>query len=214
MTLPEPALQVFYARAAWAVVLAAVAASLAARRGRLPRPALAALALACALAQALPGAWAPSHWLGLAFQAPAAFTTALAALALGRHWLGRPRNALLPLPLATALALAGAWLYLDASGWVAHGAYYLGFSPFSAPLSALLLGAVCVLCIARGSAAATAGALFAALVLFMLLRLPTGNLWDALLDPFLWAWAVLVCAKAARAPVRARPGTRPSPESP
>lgn len=214
MTLPEPALQMFYARAAWAVVLAAVAASLAARRGNLPRPALVALALACALAQALPGTWSPSHWLGLAFQAPAAFTTALAALVLGRHWLGRPRTGLLPLPLAAVLAVAGAWLYLDASGWVAHGAYHLGFTPFTAPLFALLLAASCLLCITRGTAVGIAGALFAATVLFMLLRLPTGNLWDALLDPFLWAWAVLVCAKAARAPVRARPGTRPSPESP
>jgi hypothetical protein len=26
------------------------------------------------------------------------------------------------------------------------------------------------------------------------LRLPTGNLWDALLDPMLWIWAVLSLA--------------------
>lgn len=211
MTLPEPALQMFHARAAWAVVLAAVAASLAARRGQLPRPALAALVLACALAQALPGTWAPSHWLGLAFQAPAGFTTALAAVVLGRLWLGRPRTELLPLPLAAVMAAAGAWLYLDASGWVAHGAYYLGFTPFSAPLSALLLAALCLLCIVRGTAVGTAGALFAALVLFMLLRLPTGNLWDALLDPFLWAWAVLACAKGAHAGARTRLRLRESP---
>jgi hypothetical protein len=33
---------------------------------------------------------------------------------------------------------------------------------------------------------------------FMLARLPTGNLWDAVLDPVLWAWAVVVCARRAR----------------
>jgi hypothetical protein len=33
-------------------------------------------------------------------------------------------------------------------------------------------------------------ALLAAVLLFSLLRLPTGNLWDALLDPLLWAWAL------------------------
>lgn len=211
MTLPEPSLQMLYARVAWAVVLAAAVASLAARRKALSRPALAALALACALPQALPGTWSPAHWLGLAFQAPAALTTALAALALRRHWLGRPRTGLLPLAIAVVLAAAGAWLYLDASGWVAHGLYYLGFTAFGAPLAALLLAALCALAIARGAAVETAGALFAALALFMLLRLPTGNLWDALLDPFLWAWAVLVCAKAARAGLRARSRLRETP---
>jgi hypothetical protein len=26
-------------------------------------------------------------------------------------------------------------------------------------------------------------------VLFVALRLPTGNVWDAVLDPWLWVWA-------------------------
>jgi hypothetical protein len=48
----------------------------------------------------------------------------------------------------------------------------------------------------------------AGLLLFALLRLPTGNLWDALLDPLRWAWAV---ASAIVAGVR-QGGTAGAPE--
>lgn len=60
----------------------------------------------------------------------------------------------------------------------------------------------------RGRNRAQAGAALAAVLLFSLARLPTGNLWDALLDPLLWGWALATLGAAAlrmRAR-RARPG--------
>ena len=199
MTLPEPAHQFIYSRLAWSLVAAAAAVAAAARHGVLGRRALAGLGMAAALPQWLPGAWSPAYWLGLAFQLPSAFTVALCALALGRQWLGRPSAPVLAPPIAAVLAAAGAWLYLDAAGWLAGGIYYLGFGPLSAPLAALLLASACALAVASGAAVQAAAALFAALAAFMLVRLPTGNLWDAILDPFLWVWAVLVCARSVRA---------------
>ena len=204
MTLPDPASQWLFSRIAWALVLAAVVIGLASRRPGFPRRGMACLAIVAAAAQALPGPWAPAYWLGLAFQSPSALTVALCALMLRRHWVGGPPANVLPLPFAAVLAVAGACLYLDASGWTALGLYYLGFGVFGAPLAALLLASLCVFAIVRGAAVETAAATFAALTLFMLARMPTGNLWDALIDPFLWGWAVLVCAKAARAARRTR----------
>ena len=37
--------------------------------------------------------------------------------------------------------------------------------------------------------------LLGALLLYTLLRLPTGNLWDAVLDPLLWGWAVVALVR-------------------
>lgn len=209
MTLPEPAAQFLFSRIAWAVVLCACVAAAAGRRGAaFPRRRLAWLGIAAVLLQALPGAWSPAHWLGLAFQSPSPLTVALCTVVLRRQWLGRPSTGVLPLPLAAVLAAAGAWLYLDAVGGSAIGAYYLGFGPVAAPLVALVLASTCVLAMVRGVAVEAAAAVFAATIAFMVVRLPTGNLWDALLDPFLWAWAVLVCASAARARVKFAVGAR------
>lgn len=197
MNLPELASQIVYARIGWSVVLAAVAIALAARRGPLPRKALAGIAAAALLLQLLPDPSSPAYWLGLAFQAPSALLVALCALDLQRRWSGRRELPTLPVPMAAALALAGGLLYLDASGWTAVGFYFVGFGPVGAPVAAMLLGGLCVLAVARGRAAPQAAAVLAALAAFMWLRLPTGNLWDALLDPLLWIWCVTTVGRHA-----------------
>lgn len=197
MNLPDLDLQFVYARIAWAVVLAAVVLSLFFRRGG-NRGMVASIAVVLAAAQWLPAPWSPAYWLGLAFQSPSGLTTALCAVILRNQWTGRSDTRVLPTALAAVLTAAGALLYLDATGWIAQGIYFLGFGPYGAPVAALVIGALCVVAVVRGAAVVTAHAVFAAVALFMLLRLPTGNLWDALLDPFLWVASLVVCIQALR----------------
>lgn len=198
MNLPELELQILYGRLSWGVVLAAVAVWAATWRGTLPRGGWAAIALAVAALPWLPAPWSPAYWLGLAFQAPSGLTTALCAAFLYGRWTGHAGGGTLAPPVAAMLALAGALLYLDASGWIAQGLYFMGFGPLGAPAAALAIGACCAAAVVRGAAVRTAWAVLAAVALFMLLRLPTGNLWDAVLDPFLWVAALAVCWRAWR----------------
>jgi hypothetical protein len=195
VTLPELSWQILYGRLAWTLVLAALALALLPAPWRRARGAVAALLLGFGACNALPGAAAPSYWLVLGFQLPSALLTALCGARLLCQWQGRAQPLLLPAALAAPLALLGMVLYVDAMGLVALGWYYAGFGPRAAPLVGLLLAAGCtwivIQGVKRGVLRAYALALLAALCLFAVLRLPTGNLWDALLDPFLVAWAAL-----------------------
>lgn len=190
MNLPELAWQAVYGSLAWGIVLAAVVVALVARHRPPARSALVLIGLACLGLQALPGALAPAHWLALAFQWPSTLLLGLCLLSLLARWSPAvPAPPLMPGALAQGLALAGGLLYLDASGWTAFGLYAQGFGPQGAPLLALALSAVCAWALVRGWWPAHAAVVLAALTLFTVARLPTGNLWDALLDPFLWFWA-------------------------
>lgn len=195
MHLPELDYQSWYGRVAWAVVLAAALMTLvpAAWRSR----ALAGVAVAlCAALMALPHDYSPAYWLVLAFQWPSA---ALVGCCLLRLMSGRPRTAALPSSIAALVAVAGAVLYLDAMGWLSLGLYYAGFGPYGAPLLSLGAAAACVFALVRGRARPQALVVLGAVALYSILRLPTGNLWDALLDPLLWGWAVAsLCARALR----------------
>lgn len=190
MTLPDLALQAVYGRLAWAVVLAAVLIALWPRARSHSRALVPVLLCGTVLLMLLPGAASPAWWLGLALQYPSGLLAFLCLVFLHARWLGRPAGAVLPLPLAATLALAGAVLYLDAIGWLALGVYYAGFGPLAAPVLAVLGVAGCALLLMRGQGGPANVALLCALLLFCLLRLPTGNLWDAVLDPLLWAWAL------------------------
>ena len=197
MTLPELALQAVYGRLAWAVVLAALLIALLPQAWRRSRALVPGLLCGAVLAMLLPGPASPAWWLGLALQYPSGLLTFLCLVFLHARWLGRPAGAVLPLPLAATLALAGAVLYLDAIGYLALGVYYAGFGPLAAPVLAVLGVAGCALLLMRGQGGPGYVALLCALLLFCLLRLPTGNLWDALLDPLLWAWALASLARRA-----------------
>ncbi len=108
-----------------------------------------------------------------------------------------------------ALALCGALLYLDATGWLHLDLYARGADPIVAPVTALLLGAGAAAWIARaqrGRTAASAGlwqstapawAVLAGVTVFSVARLPTGNLFDSLLDPLLWLWALATTLRIA-----------------
>ena len=195
MSLPELEWQIIYGRLGWAVVLAALATALWPRIWQLSRRTV-ALVLICAVGlQALPGEASLTYWLGLAFQWPSGLLVGLCLVRLHSAWLGTPATAAMTPALAMPIVLAGGVLYLDAIGLVSQGYYYWGFGRESVPLLALLIAAACAATAILGQARPQSLALLAGMTLFAVLRLPTGNLWDALLDPFLWIWAFMALAE-------------------
>ncbi len=198
MVLPELSWQFLYGRLAWALVLAAIVASAWPGAWRMPRRVLAAIVAAGVVLVALPGEASSAWHLGLAFQYPSGLLLGLCVAGLLRRWHGHAASGpLLPVRAAAFIAVIGAVLYLDAFGLLSRGYYYAGFGPNAAPLAAVLLAAACAFAIARGSAREQGAALLGACALFTLARLPSGNLWDAVLDPLLWAWALATLLVAA-----------------
>ncbi|THC40001.1 hypothetical protein [Massilia sp. Mn16-1_5] len=195
MSLPDLAFQIVYGRLAWGIVLLALVAALIPPGWRLGRRVLGAAAAGVALLMALPGSLSPAWGLGLAFQYPSGLLVGCCLLGLHARWRKEPVPVMMPVSLAAPLAIAGAALYLDAMGLLAQGYYYAAFGPVGAPLLALLGVAGCALAIARGQGRGHALVLLGALLLYTLLRLPSGNLWDAILDPLLWGWAVVALVR-------------------
>ena len=192
MNLPELEWQFVYGRVAWAVIAAAVLADLLRPAWRRARPVALGLCLLVALVMALPGEASPAHWLVLAWQWPSGVLFGYCLLRLSAPGEHAARTlALMPPRLAAPIGLAGLVLYLDAIGLLSLGWYYKGFGPVGAPLLALAAAALCVFALIRGHARPKAIILLGAVALFSIARLPTGNLWDALLDPLLWSWAII-----------------------
>ncbi|QGZ41217.1 hypothetical protein IP92_00134 [Pseudoduganella flava] len=194
MNLPDLALQIAYGRVAWALVAAALLLAL------LPQPSrrtIAGIGLASLVLMALPGPASPAYWLVLAFQFPSGVALGCALLALADRWRGRAVAPLLPPAFALAIVAAGTLLYLDAFGVVALGLYYAGFGGTGAPLLSCAAIVACGAAVIYGWGRHGAAALVAGLLLYALPRLPTGNLWDALLDPLLWTWALISAGAAA-----------------
>lgn len=192
MDLPPLDWQFFYGRLAWAIVLATVVAGVLPAALRRSRPVTAGLLLASAAVMALPGEASPAYWLSLAFQSPSGMLLGFCLLRLTLTLHGSPSTARMPSGVAAGIAVAGTVLYLDAFGLLSLGLYYWGFSSYGAPLVALAAAASCALAVVLGRARPHAIVVLGALALFSILRLPTGNLWDAVLDPILWGWAVVV----------------------
>ena len=217
MTLPELSLQFVYARLAWALVLAALLIGLWPASRRLPRRALGSIVGGCLVLMALPGAASPAWHLGLAFQYPSALLAGLCLARLHARWRAGQGAlaAALPAALAAPIAALGLLLYLDAFGVIAGGYYHAGFGG-PAALAAVLLAGASALAAVRGRFVPQAGAILGALALFSFARLPSGNLWDALVDPLLWAWALVALAgagiRAARSRLVRRPARAPAPE--
>lgn len=196
---------------AWAIVLACGALWL----GRHWQPRMRfGLAVLLGGVTLIPGPVSPSFWLGLAFQIPSLMTL-LICLAFG-------------FGTVSARGSAGGWLYLSgvgvALGWLLlldtlallpFSLYHWGFSPIALAGVALL---VCLPWLVAGWVTSSlSGSLLTLGVLgvFVVTRLPTGNLWDALIDPWLWValqawwlrkgWRHLGLVRARR---RALPATR------
>jgi hypothetical protein len=190
MTLPDLASQIVYSRIGWAIVAATVACALWRGAAPLARTGVAAILGGALTLMALPGNLSPAWYLGLAFQYPSGLLVGCCLVRLTERWNGARRSAAMPPSLAGVLAVAGTLLYLDAVGFLTSGYYYAGFGGVLAPLVAVIIACACTLAIVRNHGRGIASAVLGAVVLFSVLRLPSGNLWDALLDPLLFGWAI------------------------
>lgn len=160
------------------------------------------VALLLALWAWVPGPYSMAYWLGLVFQTPSAVTVLLCA-----GWLWeRPRTAravgvdgVLEAPRGQACAarpvlalaalgvLLGWALLLDSLALLPLQLYAWGFSP--AASAGLLLAALLPWVLAGRSSQSGGWRLWVvpvAVLVHALWRLPTGNVFDAVLDPLLW----------------------------
>ncbi len=136
-----------------------------------------------------PGTASPGFWLGLSFQSPSLALGLLAAYGLwvqlspaaGRAgpWVVRGVR----ITCLCVLGVALGWvLMLDTLGFWPRSVYAMGFN------AAALVGlALLTVALALWRAGMPVVLLAAVLTLFAMTRLPTGNVWDALSDPLLWA---------------------------
>ncbi len=175
------------------------------------------VALLIALLCLLPNEWSPSWWLGLAFQSPSLTLQGLCGLYLYQHLKIQPATTI-PLPESTTTTGEAPWplgllLVAIIAGWILAldtfalfdiALYAIGFTPY-AVLAALFFACLLQLISARsGHAQSTlhyrelAAIVLIATLVHLLLRLPTGNMWDALLDPWLWVIAHVVAVSRLR----------------
>ena len=216
---PPLAWQVAYADIAWVIMAAAAALLLLPARwgGSGARAAVVvAIALAgAAVALHAVGRTTAASALGLALQQPSGWLTALALASIARRFVpGRSagpavaaeRPPVWPWPWALVVATFGVVLALDVLGIAVFGLVPVGLATqataswIAAVLALLALGVAIV----RPRQRVPALALLAALALHAVLRLPTGNLWDALIDPLLWGVSVVTVLRAGWS--AARPG--------
>jgi hypothetical protein len=199
--LPQPSFLPLLRQAGWALVLAAlVSAALQGFGTHWIRNKAGLLALACALWAGIPGPWGLSYWLGLAFQTPSLMAMVLSLQYLWHRLTQRkwPQNVQTPGLAATqqpspcwlcryaVLGMVLGWLLLlDTFAYLPLALYAWGFSPLAYAL--LFLVAMGPWVMAPGYLkTAPAPALLLVLAVFGLTRWPTGNVWDALLDPWLF----------------------------
>lgn len=209
--LPSAAALPMAMRLVWAIVLGSGTLLLA---GKLERPYRLGLAGLVLVWTVLPGSVSPAHWLGLAFQTPSLMSAGIclvwlvggarpfdpssspgqARLRVSGNEVMNPvcENPAIALEILSWIGVALGWvLLLDTLAWLPFSVYAWGFG--SAALAAILLFSA-LLWVFVGSANAGSGGLrrfapvlpFFVLALFVLTRLPSGNLWDALIDPWLW----------------------------
>lgn len=195
--LPSPPVMHLWLRLGWSAVLAWMGvvamgrfAPVSARRGAWPITVAAVLALSAWL----PGHYSPAYWLGLAFQAPSVVTASLCVGMLVERLVPSPGargSAPAPNRLKTAFAFTGVvlgWaLLLDTFALLPLQLYAWGNS---AAVVGLVLVAAAVPWVVLGGGPqvlrARTWVVPIALLVFAAWHLPTGNVWDAMLDPWLW----------------------------
>lgn len=190
--LPSLWLMQVWLHLGWAVVTAWLGCALGQRLlGR--RRGSVAVATACAVWAWLPGPYSSSYWLGLAFQMPSISTVLVCAMLLWEqfakamapaHGMTGGKDHRVGIGWVVAGAVFGACLSVDTFALFPVSVYAWGFSGFAVVVAfgvSLLPWVIwrCERCTALYWVAPLAVAWF------VVLRLPTGNLWDALLDPWL-----------------------------
>ena len=208
--LPQAASLALARHGLWALVLGGAACWLLRGRSRPMQLSVLALALLCT---ALPGSLSVSYWLGLAFKAPSLVSAALGLVAVVLTLWPRLRQRLTPAepgggspwPWLRGLAVALGWLLLaDMLALLPMSLYAWGFGT---PALALALLVLLLLGWRWGAVPAVQPGLLLAgaiLLLFVLTRWPSGNLWDALLDPLLWLGLQVRWLHSLRTSARAR----------
>lgn len=137
----------------------------------------------------LPFAGTPAYALGLAFQAPSGVAMLVSVtLLLRARWPQERVQRCVPDLWATLIAQAPAWaalgwlLLLDTFALWPVSLYAYGFAPITVGVLAVLALLPWML----GGRVGSSALLLLALLVFVLLRLPDGNVWTAVLDPGLW----------------------------
>jgi len=197
--LPSAAVMQTYLRAAWLAPLLLCALWLmrmvAARKGlAVSLPVRTASSVLLVIWILLPQGLSPAYWLGLAFNAPALMSVLLC------FWLGWKQAAGVQSNSKGESTFAARWgrayalfgvvfgyaLLLDTLALLPVQLYAWGFSP--AALACMVVLAVVPCVVSNPTLHGNRWALLmpAALLVFVLTRLPTGNVWDVLLDPLLW----------------------------
>ena len=185
----------------WAMVLAWVGAALS---GRCRLSVRRRIALVLAAWTLLPGGWSPDYWLGLTFRIPSLTTDVLVGFLLLRAIGPAAWSARLQAPLwhgalrhwAVVGVLLGYLLLFDTLALLPWQIYRWGFSPWA--VLGLLGTTLLPWALSRpthGIAAGPSAGVLAGfrssllpsvLLLYAVFHLPSGNVWDALLDPCLW----------------------------
>ena len=146
----------------------------------------------------LPVAGTPAYALGLAFQAPSGVTVLVSVtLLLRARWPQDAVQRCVPDLWATLIAQAPVWaalgwlLLLDTFALWPVSLYAFGFAPITVGVLTLLA----LLPWMRGGQVSSSALLLLALLVFVLLRLPDGNVWTAMLDPGLWIFMQIVALR-------------------
>ncbi len=196
--LPSALVMQIWLHLGWSVVLACVGAHLVGR-WRPGRPGKLdgwqwGAALGLGLWCWVPGPYSPAYWLGLAFQAPSIAAVLLCdGLLRSRFFATRvgdsinERHNRVALALAVSGVLVGWALLLDSLALLPVQLYAWGFSP--AAVGLVMVAALIPWLVGAGphpSGRSRVWILPVAVLVFVVWRLPSGNVWDAVLDPWLW----------------------------
>jgi len=188
--LPAPALMRITQPLSWAIVLTCIVMWVGRRWPRRLQFGLAGLLFVWTL---IPGPVSPAFWLGLAFQMPS-LTSGVVGLLIMVSILrtGSCSPGSVPASLRAFQwaglggVLLGWLLLLDTFAVLPLSLYALGFSPVVLGVAALLASLSWMVFGSQQAGRPVSFLLGAVLLLYVLLRLPTGNVWDALIDPLLW----------------------------
>ncbi len=161
------------------------------------------IALAMVAWAFVPGPWSPTYWLGLAFQLPSVMTVGLCAMALASRWrkgISRP-EAQTTSAVHWLGILLGGLLLLDTFLILPLSLYRWGYSP--AMLGLLSVVAATLWALGRDGARHDAALVLIVLALFVITRLPSGNVLDAVIDPWLWFALLFIAFRNWRAGLKA-----------
>lgn len=186
--LPGLSMHLWGQHLGWALVLAAlVGAILSGMNAPVRRSAMAFAAIAALV----PGTQGPVFWIALAYQIPS-----LTSMALALWWLwgeAAGHRGRIPTGVWAGAAVLGVLLLLDTLALLPWTVYAMGFDSGPFMVWLVLSALVCVWPHLRswGWAGLIIGLIFA------VTRLPTGNLWDAVSDPWLGLLALGVLLRRA-----------------